>query len=71
MRHETEGLRASRPSGGRRYNGNDFRFEVTLKSHEVPKEADTRWYRWNKEEKHFGRGPLMASTYLTNYATLV
>jgi len=37
----------------RRNNGNDFRFETTIKPDEDPKEAETRWYRWNKEEKQW------------------
>ncbi len=34
-------------------NGSDFRFEKTIKPGEDPKEAETRWYRWNKEEKRW------------------
>ena len=37
----------------RRNNGNDFRFEATIGPDEDPKEAETRWYRWNKEEKRW------------------
>jgi hypothetical protein len=37
----------------RRDNGNDFRFEATIKPDEDPKEAKTRWYRWNKVEKRW------------------
>ena len=35
----------------RRDKGGDFRFEVTIKAGEDPKEAQTHWYRWNKKEK--------------------
>ena len=37
----------------RRDNGSDLRFEATIKPDEDPKEAETRWYRWNKEEKRW------------------
>jgi hypothetical protein len=37
----------------RRDNSRDFRFEATIKPDEDPKEAETRWYRWNKEEKRW------------------
>lgn len=33
--------------------GSNFRFEATLKPGEDPKEAETRWYRWNKQEKRW------------------
>lgn len=33
--------------------GSDFRFEATLKPDEDTKEAETRWYRWNKQEKQW------------------
>ena len=33
--------------------GSAFRFEATLKPDEDPKEAETRWYRWNEEEKRW------------------
>jgi hypothetical protein len=37
----------------RRDKGSDFRFEKTIKPDEDPKEAETRWYRWNNEEKRW------------------
>jgi hypothetical protein len=37
----------------RRDNGNDFRFEATIKPDENPQEAETHWHRWNKEEKRW------------------
>jgi hypothetical protein len=37
----------------RQDKGSDFRFEKTIKPDEDPKEAETRWYRWNKEEKRW------------------
>jgi hypothetical protein len=37
----------------RRDNCSDFRFEATIKPDEDPKEAETRWYGWNKEEKRW------------------
>ena len=37
----------------RRDNGSDFRFEATIKSGEDPKEAETRWYRRNREERRW------------------
>jgi hypothetical protein len=37
----------------RRDNGSDFRFEATIKPGEDPKEAETRWYRRNKEERRW------------------
>ncbi|QIN81578.1 hypothetical protein GBA63_02245 [Rubrobacter tropicus] len=33
--------------------GSAFRFETTLKPGEDPKDAETRWYRWDKEEKRW------------------
>ena len=36
-----------------RDNGNDFRFEATLRPDEDPKEAETPWYRWENEEKRW------------------
>jgi hypothetical protein len=38
----------------RQDKGSDFRFEATIKPDEDPKEAETRWYRWNKEERRWG-----------------
>jgi hypothetical protein len=32
-----------------RDNGGHFRFEATLRPDEDHEEAETRWYRWNKE----------------------
>ena len=37
----------------RQDKGSDFRFEKTRKLGEDPKEAESRWYRWNKEEKRW------------------
>jgi hypothetical protein len=37
----------------RRDNGNDFRFEATIKPDGNPQEAETHWHRWNKEEKRW------------------
>jgi hypothetical protein len=37
----------------RRDNGSDFLFEATIKPDEDPKQAETRWYRWNKEERRW------------------
>jgi hypothetical protein len=37
----------------RRDSGSDFRFEATIQPDEDPKEAEIRWYRWSKEEKHW------------------
>ena len=34
----------------RRDNGKDFHFKATIVPDEDPKEAETRWYRRNKEE---------------------
>jgi len=36
-----------------RDTGSNFRFEATLRPDEDPKEAETRWYRWDKEEKRW------------------
>lgn len=33
--------------------GSDFRFEATLKPDEDPKDAETRWRRWDKEEQRW------------------
>lgn len=33
--------------------GSDFRFKATLEPGEDPKEAETRWYLWDKEEKRW------------------
>ena len=33
----------------KRDNGGHFRFEATLRPDEDHEEAETRWYRWNKE----------------------
>jgi hypothetical protein len=37
----------------RRDNGNDFRFEATIRPDEDANEAETRWYPWNKEVKRW------------------
>jgi hypothetical protein len=36
-----------------RDNGSHFRFEATLRPDEDHKEAETSWYRWNKELKRW------------------
>ena len=36
-----------------RDNGGHFRFEATLRPDEDHKEAETSWYRWNKEVKRW------------------
>jgi hypothetical protein len=36
-----------------RDHGNDFHFKATIVPDEDPQEAETRWYRWNKEEKRW------------------
>ena len=33
----------------RQDKGSNFRFEATIKPGEDPKDAETRWYRWNEE----------------------
>lgn len=36
-----------------RDTGSDFRFEATLRPDADPKKAETRWYRWETEEKRW------------------
>lgn len=39
--------------GSEKETGGDFRFEATLRPGEDPKEAETRWYRWDEEENRW------------------